>query len=259
MSKLRKFAILNIWYKVLHKFFFKYLYKISTGFRQKNVISYKSVDKIFLALSKYLKIVYKVPHISNFDKIKNICKLFCSSKFIKLFIFISNTDESSPFRIVFHQKKEFSNSFQKNRVKQNKSDGKMGIFTRNQFLSKSIFYMVLKKNQKSLVTFFFISVYSSNFYEICQNHKNLQIKKFNTYSFPSNSNRENSKRYYRKNVISSRILNFYEIASDNDFKHLKYSFLFIKTLENLIQDFPYVWPIIIIKELKSWCIQTIKK
>ncbi|KAE9541820.1 hypothetical protein AGLY_003811 [Aphis glycines] len=33
------------------------------------------VDKIFLALSKYLKILYKVPHIS---------------KFIKLFVFISN-------------------------------------------------------------------------------------------------------------------------------------------------------------------------
>ncbi|KAE9545436.1 hypothetical protein AGLY_000979 [Aphis glycines] len=37
LSKTRKFAILKIWYKVLHKFFFKYL-----------------VDKIFLALSKYL-------------------------------------------------------------------------------------------------------------------------------------------------------------------------------------------------------------
>ncbi|KAE9526856.1 hypothetical protein AGLY_013504, partial [Aphis glycines] len=47
MSKLRKFAILKIWYKILHKFFFKYL-----------------VDKIFLALSKYLKILYKVPHMS---------------------------------------------------------------------------------------------------------------------------------------------------------------------------------------------------
>ncbi|KAE9534181.1 hypothetical protein AGLY_008688 [Aphis glycines] len=38
--------LLKIWYKVLHKFFFKYL-----------------VDKIFLALSKYLKILYKVPHM----------------------------------------------------------------------------------------------------------------------------------------------------------------------------------------------------
>ncbi|KAE9533907.1 hypothetical protein AGLY_008986 [Aphis glycines] len=38
--------LLKIWYKVLHKYFFKYL-----------------VDKIFLALSKYLKILYKVPHI----------------------------------------------------------------------------------------------------------------------------------------------------------------------------------------------------
>ncbi|KAE9535636.1 hypothetical protein AGLY_007537 [Aphis glycines] len=38
--------LLKIWYKILHKFFFKYL-----------------VDKIFLALSKYLKIYFKVPHI----------------------------------------------------------------------------------------------------------------------------------------------------------------------------------------------------
>ncbi|KAE9526479.1 hypothetical protein AGLY_013127 [Aphis glycines] len=38
--------LLKIWYKILHKFFFKYL-----------------VDKIFLALSKYLKILYKVPHM----------------------------------------------------------------------------------------------------------------------------------------------------------------------------------------------------
>jgi len=34
------------------------------------------------------------------------------------------------------------------------------------------------KNQKSLVTIIFIifiSAYSSNFYEICQNHENLQV------------------------------------------------------------------------------------
>ncbi|KAE9543913.1 hypothetical protein AGLY_001891 [Aphis glycines] len=41
--------LLKIWYKILHKFFFKYL-----------------VDKIFLALSKYLKMLYKVPHMCNF-------------------------------------------------------------------------------------------------------------------------------------------------------------------------------------------------
>ncbi|KAE9533274.1 hypothetical protein AGLY_009315 [Aphis glycines] len=38
--------LLKVWYKILYKFFFKYL-----------------VDKIFLALSKYLKILYKVPHM----------------------------------------------------------------------------------------------------------------------------------------------------------------------------------------------------
>ncbi|KAE9524250.1 hypothetical protein AGLY_015289 [Aphis glycines] len=41
--------LLKIWYKVLHKFFVKYL-----------------VDKIFLTISKYLKIFYKVPHMHNF-------------------------------------------------------------------------------------------------------------------------------------------------------------------------------------------------
>jgi hypothetical protein len=35
--------------------------------------------------------------------------------------------------------------------------------------------IVVKKNQKLLVTIFFISVYSSNFYEICQKRENLQV------------------------------------------------------------------------------------
>ncbi|KAE9545736.1 hypothetical protein AGLY_001279 [Aphis glycines] len=69
--------LLKIWYKVLHKFFFKYL-----------------VDKIFLALSKYLKIHLKFKFRQKFVKIMNTCKLFCSSKFIKLFVFISNVKYS---------------------------------------------------------------------------------------------------------------------------------------------------------------------
>ncbi|KAE9544686.1 hypothetical protein AGLY_000228 [Aphis glycines] len=71
LSKTRKFAILKIWYKILHKFFFKYL-----------------VDKIFLTLSKYLHnfflLAFEVQILKKFVKIMNICKLFCSSKFIKL-------------------------------------------------------------------------------------------------------------------------------------------------------------------------------
>ncbi|KAE9541255.1 hypothetical protein AGLY_004500, partial [Aphis glycines] len=49
---------------------------------------------------------------------------------------------------------------------------------------------------------FLISVYSSNFYEICRNRKTLQVKKFNTIfsiSFPSSRYGENSKHHYRKN------------------------------------------------------------
>ncbi|KAF0688848.1 CGG triplet repeat-binding protein 1-like, partial [Aphis craccivora] len=54
----------------------------------------------------------------------------------------------------------------------------------------------------------------SNFYEICQNLKNLQDKKFNTkfsISFPSNSYRENSKHRNRKN---------FKRRNDNGFKYL---------------------------------------
>ncbi|KAE9527878.1 hypothetical protein AGLY_012702 [Aphis glycines] len=55
-----------------------------------NFVVGKSVDKIFLALSKYLKILYKVPHIS---------------KFIKLFVFISNVQKfNTKFSISFASK-----------------------------------------------------------------------------------------------------------------------------------------------------------
>ncbi|KAF0761581.1 Uncharacterized protein FWK35_00015018 [Aphis craccivora] len=38
---------------------------------------------------------------------------------------------------------EFPNCFQKRREKPKKNDGKMGIFTQNQFSTKTIFYMVV--------------------------------------------------------------------------------------------------------------------
>ncbi|KAE9529728.1 hypothetical protein AGLY_011824 [Aphis glycines] len=50
------------------------------------------VDKLFLAQLKYLKILYKVPHI-----------LFLNSKFIKLFVFISNVKYS---RLTNHLRSE---------------------------------------------------------------------------------------------------------------------------------------------------------
>ncbi|KAE9536009.1 hypothetical protein AGLY_007910 [Aphis glycines] len=56
MSKLRKFAS-NF---VVGKSFENLVQGFPYIFLQ---ISYKSVDKIFLALSKYLKIFYKVPHV----------------------------------------------------------------------------------------------------------------------------------------------------------------------------------------------------
>ncbi|KAE9524012.1 hypothetical protein AGLY_015659, partial [Aphis glycines] len=73
MSKLRKFAILKIWYKVLHKFFFKYL-----------------VDKIFLAQSKYLKIAFEIFifFFINVDK-----KKFSWDKILKNLIEGANIDK----------------------------------------------------------------------------------------------------------------------------------------------------------------------
>ncbi|KAF0757360.1 Uncharacterized protein FWK35_00010349, partial [Aphis craccivora] len=45
-----------------------------------------------------------------------------------------------PWCILEVKKLTFSNSFQKNREKQKKNDGKTGIFTQNQFSTKSIFF-----------------------------------------------------------------------------------------------------------------------
>ncbi|KAF0748740.1 Uncharacterized protein FWK35_00020926 [Aphis craccivora] len=47
------------------------------------------------------------------------------------------------FFIWLGKKLTFSNSFQKNREKQKKNDEKTGIFTQNQFSTKSIFFMVV--------------------------------------------------------------------------------------------------------------------
>ncbi|KAE9533969.1 hypothetical protein AGLY_008705 [Aphis glycines] len=47
-----------------------------------------------------------------------------------------------------------------------------------------------------------LCIIESHFYEICQNHENLQVKKFNIkffINFPSHSYRENSKHHKRKN------------------------------------------------------------
>ncbi|KAE9523060.1 hypothetical protein AGLY_016542 [Aphis glycines] len=56
----------------------------------------------FIQNSSYVILIrLKFKFRQKFVKIMNICKLFCSSKFIKLFVFISNTDKSSPFIIVF--------------------------------------------------------------------------------------------------------------------------------------------------------------
>ncbi|KAF0768166.1 Uncharacterized protein FWK35_00028524 [Aphis craccivora] len=97
--------------------------------------------------------------------------------------------------------------FSKKSKKQKKSDGKTGIFTHNQFSTKSIFlydcnskiihckYLKISQNTfidvdkkilddqkhskiQHMVPYdcnFFISVYTSNFYEICRKRENLQV------------------------------------------------------------------------------------
>ncbi|KAE9539584.1 hypothetical protein AGLY_004836 [Aphis glycines] len=80
-------------------------------------VIYIHVDKIFLALSKYLKILYKVPHMHNFfllafevqilTKIRQNHEYF--SKFIKLFIFISNSDLTLLLPCMFSEFKSIFN------------------------------------------------------------------------------------------------------------------------------------------------------
>ncbi|KAE9536967.1 hypothetical protein AGLY_006774 [Aphis glycines] len=86
--------------------------------------NYKSVDKIFLALSKYLKILYKVPHIIHRHiffllsfEVKILTKIRKNHEYLQIIFFASksyrenlkrhnrknvlSTDKSSPFRIGF--------------------------------------------------------------------------------------------------------------------------------------------------------------
>ncbi|KAE9544228.1 hypothetical protein AGLY_001407 [Aphis glycines] len=85
---------------------------------------------------------------------------------------------------------------------------------------------VKKKNKNLWVTFFFISV-----------------KKFNTkfsISFPSNSYRENSKRHFRKYVVSVGILNFYKIMYTHTIQ--KSILLQNMKLRHEFTKLPYAYP-----------------
>ncbi|KAF0772210.1 Uncharacterized protein FWK35_00010054 [Aphis craccivora] len=81
------------------------------------------------------------------------------------------------------QKLTFSNSFQKNREKQKKNDGKTGIFTQNQFLTKTIFlYGCNSKTNHCKNLKFSPNIYiSSNFQNILPffdvDKKNLDYQK----------------------------------------------------------------------------------
>ncbi|KAE9540053.1 hypothetical protein AGLY_005305 [Aphis glycines] len=73
-----------------------------------------------------------------------------SSKNKKLPLFghwaIRKSSNQFPKLLLYPGKKStFSNSFQKNREKQKKNDGKTAIFTQNQFSTKSIFFMIVIK------------------------------------------------------------------------------------------------------------------
>ncbi|KAF0771716.1 Uncharacterized protein FWK35_00012215 [Aphis craccivora] len=73
--------------------------------------------------------------------------------------------------IIEAKSKHFPKVFKKNQEKQKKSDGKTRTFKQNQQrIDKKIL-----DSQKNLK--FNTSVHSSNFYKICHNRENLQVKK----------------------------------------------------------------------------------
>ncbi|KAE9527336.1 hypothetical protein AGLY_013034 [Aphis glycines] len=112
-----------------------------------------------------------------------------------------------------------------------------GIFTQNQFLTKSVSYKLLK-SQKSFVVIFLKSVLSSNFYKIVKIykylilllkiHKNF-VKKINTkflIRFPSNSYKKTRIVLIEKNLM--RVCNS---RNDNDLfsNDFQYLLLFKKS------------------------------
>ncbi|KAE9524725.1 hypothetical protein AGLY_014775 [Aphis glycines] len=118
LSKTRKFAILKIWYKVLHKFFFKYL-QLKFSIFLKNFFDPIKILVNFIQSSSYFKFCQK------FVKIMKICKLFCNSKFIKLFVFISNVKKfNTKFSVSFASKsyrENFKLHYRKNVLSTDKS------------------------------------------------------------------------------------------------------------------------------------------
>ncbi|KAE9534000.1 hypothetical protein AGLY_008736 [Aphis glycines] len=159
-----------------------------------------------------------------------------------------------PWCIIEVKSKHFSTVFKKIKKNKKKNDEKTGIFTQNQFLTESVFlygcnsktnhckYLKFSTNVYATEIFdfyanFFLKcrVYTSNFYEICRKRENLQVilklknHKIFYFSigFSSSSYREKSKHHYRKNFKCVLILNFYEIANDNDLSSNDFKYLLL--------------------------------
>ncbi|KAE9524283.1 hypothetical protein AGLY_015322 [Aphis glycines] len=85
LSKTRKFAILKIWYKVLHKFFFKYL-----------------VDKIFLALSNYLHNFFLLAF-----KVQILTKISQNHEYLQIILLTNHLrSESFFYNLPFHDNQQ---------------------------------------------------------------------------------------------------------------------------------------------------------
>ncbi|KAE9539820.1 hypothetical protein AGLY_005072 [Aphis glycines] len=162
---------------------------------------------------------------------------------------------------IIEVKKHFPTVFKKNYRK-------TGIFTQNQFSTKSIFLYTnvyvsviyiqlnLKKIYLSVPFEVFLlkksKIISHNFfYKLILKLKNHKSFCF-SISFPSSSYRENSKHRYRKN-FKIHGLNFFLLAFEVQILTKipqKHEYLQIILVENVIRDFSYVWLTIIIKILK---------
>ncbi|KAE9526135.1 hypothetical protein AGLY_013766, partial [Aphis glycines] len=287
MSKLQKFAsnfvvgksfsinfssnICKKNYRIQTKTFYECL---KFKFLQNRIVIFFTVDKIFLALSKYLKILYKVPHML-FLKI-HIYNFFLLSFEVQILTKIRQNYEY--LQIIFLKSTPPPN------VKQN--DTHLPAFLvdkkKSEIVSHNFFYKFLKfefirnmsKLQKFASNFVVGKSFSINFSSnICKKNYWIQTKTFyECFKFKFLQNRTNEIFNFPKNFFLKCLKIFLALS-----KYLKilykvphiihrHNFFLlafeVQILTKIRQNYEYLQIIflayIIIKELKFWCIQAIK-
>ncbi|KAF0773763.1 Uncharacterized protein FWK35_00000053 [Aphis craccivora] len=123
-----------------------------------------------------------------------------------------------PWCIIEVKSKHLLTSFQNNREKRKKNDGKTGIFTQNQFSTKSIFLYGYdsKTNHCKYLKFspnFYVLYEFSDFYDICRKRKKSQIiLKLKNHKINDNDLSSNDFKYL---FISRRYLKILPLFIDH--------------------------------------------